>query len=686
MASRGIRRLFLFAFAVASVLIVSSTDAYGQSGQGGATVQPDSGPDESSFTVTAGGFKPGSLVQATVDGFIIGAAPATASSNGDASVTFTGFGEGIHRVRLVGIDANNAPRGPSAAFTVKAPLCTSNCSGGLPQTGRGVGLALLGGVLLAGGYLLVTRHPTAGKHFKGAARTAGVVVLAGAVVVTVTRFSRPESAHAASTASIAGKATNGATSEGVPNVCVHAANNSDFGMALTAADGTYTISGLPPGRYNVGFLDCGAAPVFFTEYFGGSRNWRGATAVDVADGQAVTGKDAQLDPGAVIGGRVVDSAGAGLDNTCVWMGTANNAMGCQVATTASGAFISNPIATGTYGIAVVDFDGEFAIKYNGGTNDYDSSSKITLGSRSENTSVRVTLPQAGSISGTIKDAASGSAPTRAVCIADYSNNVPTLASGTAASDGKFTIPQLGAGPHKVRFFDCENDGSDAAYTAEFYNDKPDVGTADPVTVAAGGDRSATDATLASDGEPEPTTTTVAGNTTTTASGATTTTTSGSATTTTTRPATTTTSPQAATTSTTSATPPPANGPASASTASAQPGDTITISGNGFQPGSNVDAVVYSTPVKLGQGRADGAGNISLRVTLPRNLTPGRHELQLQGVDSAGRTRVLNAFITIRGTLPRTGGQEPWQATLGLTLLVLAGLAVFSRRQLSRTTA
>jgi LPXTG-motif cell wall-anchored protein len=105
---------------------------------------------------------------------------------------------------------------------------------------------------------------------------------------------------------------------------------------------------------------------------------------------------------------------------------------------------------------------------------------------------------------------------------------------------------------------------------------------------------------------------------------------------------------------------------------------MTVSGGGFAPDSLVSSVVYSTPQKLGEARANAAGNVSMRVTLPRDLAPGPHQLQLQGVDPAGRSRVLGSTVTI--VLPRTGGSTPWQTAGGTLVLILAAVALAARRR------
>jgi hypothetical protein len=58
----------------------------------------------------------------------------------------------------------------------------------------------------------------------------------------------------------------------------------------------------------------------------------------------------------------------------------------------------------------------------------------------------------------------------------------TTASGVrTAADGRYTFGGLTPGPYKVMFKDCGGGG----HVAEWYNNKTDMSTADPVTLTAG---------------------------------------------------------------------------------------------------------------------------------------------------------------------------------------------------------
>ena len=97
--------------------------------------------------------------------------------------------------------------------------------------------------------------------------------------------------------------------------------------------------------------------------------------------------------------------------------------------------------------------------------------------------------------------------------------------------------------------------------------------------------------------------------------------------------------------------PPTSSELTTSTSEASPGDPVTVSGDGFQPGTEVAITFESTPVLLATVRADAAGRFSTVVRIPMDATPGEHTLKATGLGADGRVRVLSARIFIRGTGP-----------------------------------
>ncbi len=123
---------------------------------------------------------------------------------------------------------------------------------------------------------------------------------------------------------------------------------------------------------------------------------------------------------------------------------------------------------------------------------------------------------------------------------------------------------------------------------------------------------------------------------------------------------------------------------SASNGKAVAGEEVTISGTGFLPGSTVELVVYSTPVKLGEAVVLADGTFSATVTLPKGLANGTHHLVATGVDADGNVRNLVVEVTVSGgaaQLAYTGfSAAPVLGAGALALLAGGGLLVAARRR------
>ncbi|SOC47868.1 hypothetical protein SAMN05660748_1091 [Blastococcus aggregatus] len=114
------------------------------------------------------------------------------------------------------------------------------------------------------------------------------------------------------------------------------------------------------------------------------------------------------------------------------------------------------------------------------------------------------------------------------------------------------------------------------------------------------------------------------------------------------------------------------------------GTPVTLTGAGFAPGSTVELVAYSTPVKLGEAVVLADGTFTATVTVPATLTNGVHHLVATGVDPAGNVRNLVVEVTVSGgtaVLASTGFSTlPYLGTGALALLAGGGLLVAARRR------
>ena len=104
-----------------------------------------------------------------------------------------------------------------------------------------------------------------------------------------------------------------ATDDGRPveevEVCAYDIVNQEYGgCAETGADGTYLIPWLIGSEYKVEFWTGWTGRNLAFQYFDHEDRWDDGAILEVAEGEAVTGIDADLEPGATISGNVTQTS------------------------------------------------------------------------------------------------------------------------------------------------------------------------------------------------------------------------------------------------------------------------------------------------------------------------------------------------------------------------------------------
>jgi hypothetical protein len=122
----------------------------------------------------------------------------------------------------------------------------------------------------------------------------------------------------------------------------------------------------------------------------------------------------------------------------------------------------------------------------------------------------------------------------------------------------------------------------------------------------------------------------------------------------------------------------------------KPGDRITASARGLNPGATYSVTLHSVPVDLGSGSAGGDGTLTLSGTIPDDTPAGAHTITIADAADSGTT-LASAPLTVEaasaslsaasGSLASTGSDSaPW--TLGGVALLLLGAGVLSAARLT----
>ncbi len=273
------------------------------------------------------------------------------------------------------------------------------------------------------------------------------------------------------------------------------------GIALqsvnTQPDGSYLINRIPGGSVKILF---NAGPCYsgnyISEYYPDKGTLAEAQPVAVTLGQTTSGIDAVLSPAGAIAGRLTDNDGHGLLSGFVqcFENVSGAYGGAQP--DADGNFLVRNLPAGNYRV-------RFSFTYNWITNFpaelFDDKPSFGLGDLvpvsaggTTNGINAVLEHNGGGISGRVTDSIGTGIAGLTVVVSDANGNV---ANSTAVTDanGYYTVLNVPVGPAKVYF---NADSISSRFASEFYNDKGDHGTADPVMVTQGVTAPNIDAVLA----------------------------------------------------------------------------------------------------------------------------------------------------------------------------------------------
>jgi hypothetical protein len=314
----------------------------------------------------------------------------------------------------------------------------------------------------------------------------------------------------------------GGTHHGLENVNVNVWSPSTgySSGSMTAADGSYTVSGLPTGGdYQVCFWANGATggssdtPGYIDQCYNNQPTSGTPTPVGVTAGSTTNSINAALVAGGAVAGTVTDAGGAhhGLANVNVnvFSPSTGDSWGSQTA--ADGSYsVTVPAGTG-YQVCF------YANGATGGSSDtlgyvdqcYNNQPlsgtptpvSVTAGATTE--SINAALAGGGAIHGTVTDAGGSHHGLANVNVNVSSPSTGFFSGATTAADGSYTVTGIPTGSdYQVCFYANDATGGShdtPGYIDQCYNNQPTSGTPTPVSVTAGTTTNAINAALAAGG-------------------------------------------------------------------------------------------------------------------------------------------------------------------------------------------
>ncbi len=268
---------------------------------------------------------------------------------------------------------------------------------------------------------------------------------------------------------------------------------------VTAADGTYTLTGLPGGiDVRIQFHDCSASPTHIDQWYSGVTDANASTPLVLAPGEVRAGIDAHLSDGIRVAGTVTDTAGNPLANIDVNVNPDGQGPSGFGRTDATGHYVASPVPPGRYRVQFRDDSSPpaWAATYWQQQPSYNSATLLELvaGDAPERDGIDAQLGAAASISGTVADPQGR--PVANVCVdavVDTPNGPDGLGQAVTGADGSYAFTGLPAAQVRIRVQDCNVVGP---YRTRWWPAADTYEAAGIVDLQVGGHRTGIDVQLA----------------------------------------------------------------------------------------------------------------------------------------------------------------------------------------------
>ncbi len=305
-------------------------------------------------------------------------------------------------------------------------------------------------------------------------------------------------AQSASTAKIAGHVTDRATGDSLIGVSVdvlvagRTGEWSSAGQGVTDASGYYDVGELAAGTYKVLFQD--GSGYYGLQYYKGKTTLASANSVTLGAGTMRTGIDAALVEASHITGMVTDKATGdpieGIDVAAL-LPDGSMLSSLHAFTDSSGYYDVGGLAGGTYKLLFQDGSGYYGAQYYKGKASFASALPMTLRAGALKEGVDASLVEAAHITGRVTDKVTGD-PIADIGVQALLPDGSMLSSQHAFTDasGYYDVGGLAAGSYRLAF-----DDASGYYARQYSARKPVLALADRVTLGAGANVDAVNATL-----------------------------------------------------------------------------------------------------------------------------------------------------------------------------------------------
>lgn len=321
-----------------------------------------------------------------------------------------------------------------------------------------------------------------GRWLKLLGASAAALLVASSISLT----GAVSTARAADTASISGVLT----TAGVPaqpvssgSVVAFRADGSFAGTAPTTTTGNYSVTGLPAGSYTLQFSG-GFNSGFVPQWWKQKADQSSAVYFALGDSEALTGFDAQLQPGATVSGKIVSAASptVGLEGSNVLITDTSGTIVGSTVSQPDGSFSVGGLAAGSLTIdARVPFNSNYLEQWWSGKTSFETADFFLVSAGGVVADRNIALPTGATISGSVVTRAVPQQPLVSATVSAFGPDGTIKFQGTSNQAGNYTISGLTPGQYRIAFQSAESDN----FGTGWWHDATSLSTATVVEVGAG---------------------------------------------------------------------------------------------------------------------------------------------------------------------------------------------------------
>jgi len=266
------------------------------------------------------------------------------------------------------------------------------------------------------------------------------------------------------------------------------------GSTVTDDSGRYTLGGLEPGNYVVGFTP-DSSDNLVPEWWKDAASSADATVIAIIGGAARTGIDATLAKGATLSGTVTGPDGKPVRGVRINLETVDGkwTRWSAAETGADGKWAARGLPAGTYLVSFeTEWDSPLLSEWWNDALDRAKATQIKLAAGATVSSVNAKLAKGASLSGTVTSASGAVKDGRVTAYLKTADGWTYGRDAITDAQGRYLIAGLLPGTYALRF-----DGADGQnLVREWWNDKPTRATADTITLTGATAKTKVDAKLA----------------------------------------------------------------------------------------------------------------------------------------------------------------------------------------------